>query len=315
MTEPDPEHGALAKRSSEGARERLHDRGVDALSDADLVALLLGTGSPGEPVARLAERVLSELGGIHQLARSSLHQLARIKGLGGGKSARLAAALELGRRVATRPLTRGDRIGSSEDVYRAFGPFLAHRQHEELWAIALDARQRILGRVQLARGGLSACPASLGDVFRPLIREGASGLIVIHNHPSGSPDPSPEDLAFTERVAQAGALLGIFLLDHVIVAADGYYSCLDAGLYHGPNYAADEPELGEREPRRSRGRVLTAPRSHAKVRPPTRGPRSVLEQPDSISNASVLRDGDSQSTRLRSSSNFPRACSTAGEFP
>jgi DNA repair protein RadC len=234
-----------------GARERLHDRGVEALSDADLVALLLGTGGQGEPVARLAERVLRELGGLHQLGRSSAGQLARIKGLGTGKSARLSAAVELGRRAVTRPLPRGGRIASSEDVYRAFGPFLAHRQHEELWAVALDARQRMLCQVQLARGGLSACPASLGDVFRPLIREGASGLIVIHNHPSGAPDPSPEDLAFTDRVAQAGELLGIFLLDHVIVAADGYYSCLDAGSYRGPL----EAEHRSRGPRAGSSKV------------------------------------------------------------
>ncbi|HEY6878339.1 MAG TPA: DNA repair protein RadC, partial [Polyangiales bacterium] len=248
--------GAAPVPMQEGARERLRDRGVEALTDADLVALLLGTGSRGEPVARLAERVLSELGGLHQLGRTSTGQLSRIRGLGGGKSARLAAAIELGQRVVTRPLARGARITSSEDVYRAFGPFLANRQHEELWAIALDARQRILCRVQLARGGLSACPASLGDVFRPLIREGASGLIVVHNHPSGAPDPSPEDLAFTDRVAQAGELLGIFLLDHVIVAADGYYSCLDAGSYRGPLAPFEVP-------RQSGPPVLTAPRSHA----------------------------------------------------
>jgi DNA repair protein RadC len=218
----------------EGPRERLREHGVDALSDAELVALLLGTGTTGEPVTALAARVLRELGGLHPLGRSSLGQLEAVKGLGEGKAARLAAAVELGRRVVTRPLERGARITSSEDVYRAFGPFLGHRQHEELWAIALDARQRILCRMQLARGGLSACPASLGDVFRPLIREGAAGLIVIHNHPSGAPDPSREDLAFTDRIAQAGELLGICLLDHVIVAADGYYSCLDAGSYRGP---------------------------------------------------------------------------------
>lgn len=216
-----------------GPRERLREHGVDALSDAELVALLLGTGTAGEPVSALAQRLLDEVGGLHAMGRSSVGQLEAMKGLGEGKATRLAAAAEFGRRVVTRPLARGSKITGSEDVYRAFGPFLAHRQHEELWAIALDSRQRILCRVQLARGGLSACPATLGDVFRPLIREGAAGLIVIHNHPSGAPDPSQEDLAFTDRLAQAGELLGICLLDHVIVAADGYYSCLDAGSYRG----------------------------------------------------------------------------------
>jgi DNA repair protein RadC len=218
----------------QGAREKLVERGVEALSDAELIALLLGTGTQAEPVSVLAERLLNDLGGLHRLARAGVQKLASVRGVGAGKSARIAAALELGRRGAAQPLARGARIGSSEDVYRAFGPLLAPQQHEELWAIALDARQRVLGRFQLARGGLSACPVSLGDVFRPLIRECAAAMVIIHNHPSGVADPSPEDLAFTERLAQAGELLGIFLLDHIIVASDGYFSCLDAGLYRGP---------------------------------------------------------------------------------
>ena len=216
-----------------GARERLVERGVAALSDAELLSLLLGTGTADEPVSVLAERVLHNLGGTRGLARASVRQLSVLRGMGSGKSARIAAALELGRRVAASPLERGSKIGSSEDVYRAFGPLLAGQQHEELWAVALDVRQRVLSRVQIARGGLSACPVSPGDVFRPLIQAGAAALILVHNHPSGVPDPSAEDLAFTERLAQAGELLGIFLLDHVIVAADGYFSCLDSGMYRG----------------------------------------------------------------------------------
>ncbi len=217
-----------------GPREKLSERGVDALSDAELIAVVLGTGTTDEPVPLLAERLLLQFGGLHHIARANVRQLAAVRGVGAGKSARIAAGIELGRRALTRPLERGVRIASSEDVYCSFGPLLGQREHEELWAIALDARQRVLARVQLARGGVNACPVSMGDVFRPLIREGASALIVIHNHPSGSPEPSPEDLAFTERLAQAGELLGIFLLDHVIIAADGYFSCLDAGLYRGP---------------------------------------------------------------------------------
>jgi DNA repair protein RadC len=222
----------------QGAREKLAECGVEALSDAELIALLLGTGAPNEPVSVLAQRLLTDVGGLHQLARAGLRKLASVKGVGAGKSARIAAGLELGRRSAAQPLARGARIGSSEDVYRAFGPLLGRQQHEELWAIALDARQHVLARLQLARGGLSACPVSLGDVFRPLIREGASAMVVIHNHPSGVADPSPEDLAFTERLAQAGELLGIFLLDHIIVGGNGYFSCLDAGLYRGSTLSA-----------------------------------------------------------------------------
>jgi DNA repair protein RadC len=278
----------------QGAREKLSERGSEALSDAELIALLLGTGTQHEPVPVLAERLLCELGGLHGVGRASVRQLASVRGVGAGKAARITAAVELGRRSAAMPLERGARIASSEDVYRAFGPLLARQLHEELWAIALDARQRVLARVQLARGGLSACPVSISDIFRPLIREGASAMIVIHNHPSGAPDPSPEDLAFTERVAQAGDLLGISLLDHVIVAADGFYSCLDAGHYAGPA--------------RHAGSFLTAQRSHATFRPPMRAPGLWSEKPDSIPSASAPRVEHSQSTR-------PRVSSAAGESP
>lgn len=216
-----------------GPRERLLERGVASLSDADLIALLLGTGVADEPVAVLAARVLHELHGVRGLTRASLRQLAALRGIGEGKAARLTAALELGRRAVARPLDRGSKIGSSEDVYRAFGPRLSTQPHEELWAVALDVRQRVLAELPLARGGATACPVTMADVFRPLLQEGAAAVILVHNHPSGVTDPSAEDLAFTDRLAQAGELLGIFLLDHVIVGADGYFSCLDAGLYRG----------------------------------------------------------------------------------
>lgn len=223
----------LRTQTKRGPREKLLERGIAALSDADLIALLLGTGAADEPVAILAARVLHELHGVQGLTRASLRQLAALRGIGEGKAARLTAAIELGRRAVARPLVRGSKIGSSEDVYRSFGPRLSTQQHEELWAVALDVRQRVLAELPLARGGAAACAISMADVFRPLLREGAAAMILVHNHPSGVTDPSAEDLAFTERLAQAGELLGILLLDHVIVGSDGYFSCLDAGLYRG----------------------------------------------------------------------------------
>lgn len=214
-----------------GPREKLALHGSEELSEGELIAILLGTGTLNRPAPALAEQLLCHVGGLHGLARAGLDELAALSGIGTGKAARVAAALELGRRANAQPLTRGTRLGSSEDVYRAFGPLLAHAPYEELWAIALDARHRVLGRARLARGGLSACPVTAADVFRPLVRAAASATILVHNHPSGAPDPSADDLALTERLARAGQLLGIILLDHVIVAADGYFSCLDAGLY------------------------------------------------------------------------------------
>jgi DNA repair protein RadC len=217
--------------SFQGPREKLATHGSAGLSDGELVAILLGTGTRDRPAPALAEQLLCRLGGLQGLLHAGIDQLAGVSGVGSGKAARIAAALELGRRASAQPLLRGTRLSSSEDVYRTFGPLLAHARYEELWAIALDVRQRVISRILLARGGLSACPVSASDVFRPLIQAGASATILVHNHPSGAPEPSAEDLTLTERLAQVGELLGIGLLDHVIVAAEGYFSCLDAGAY------------------------------------------------------------------------------------
>jgi DNA repair protein RadC len=219
-----------------GPREKLESQGSGQLSDGELVAILLGTGTRGRPAPALSEQLLCQMGGLHGLMHAPMGQISSVTGVGTGKAARIAAALELGRRANALPLWRGTRLTSSEDVYRAFGPLLCHAKHEELWAVALDVRQRVISRFLLARGGLSACPVTASDVFRPLIRDAASATILIHNHPSGSADPSADDLALTERLASVGQLLGIALLDHVIVAADGYFSCLDSGVYGGSTH-------------------------------------------------------------------------------
>jgi len=221
-------------RWTQGPREKLAAEGVENLSDGELIAILLGTGTRDHPVPALAEKLLLKVGGLRGLARTGTPELAELGGVGASKAARLVAAIELGRRVRALPLTRGTRLASSEDVFHAFGPLLGQLRHEELWAVALDARQRVLTRILLARGGISGCALQPADVFRPLVREAASAVILVHNHPSGSPEPSSEDLGFTERLAQVGELLGIFLLDHVIVSQEGYFSCLDSGLYKKP---------------------------------------------------------------------------------
>ncbi len=221
-------------RIAHGPREKLAASGAESLSDGELVAILLGTGTRDEPVPALAEKLLVYAGGLRGLSRAGTPELSGVSGIGIGKAARITAALELGRRVNSLPLPRGERLSSSQDVYRAFGPLLNQLCYEELWAIALDARQRVLSKMLLARGGLSGCALQPADVFRPLMREAASAVILVHNHPSGSCSPSAEDLGFTERLAQAGELLGISVLDHVIVGAEGYYSCLDSGQWRKP---------------------------------------------------------------------------------
>lgn len=213
-----------------GARERLVERGAESLSTEDLVAILLGTGTAREPVAVLAARVLHDLGGLSGLEQKGPRELLHISGLGPTKAARLAAALELGRRASARPMQRGGQLLSSADVDAALRPRLAASRVEEFLAIPLDAKNRPTGELRVALGGRSSCPVDPAEVFRRLLREAASGVIFVHNHPSGEPSPSPEDIALTVRLTDAGQLLGIRVLDHIIIAAEGYFSFLDAGL-------------------------------------------------------------------------------------
>lgn len=232
MTRPDhvadgPHRHAGAIRP--GPRERLQRLAGEALSDEELVAVLLGTGGGGHSVKELAALVLDAVAGLEALAEATVDDLQAIRGIGLSKASRLVAAVELGRRVLTRPLPRGKRLLASRDVDAALRPRLARASVEHFLAIPLDAKNRPMGEIRVAIGGLSACPVHPSDVFRPLLQRAASGVVFVHNHPSGSPEPSPEDRALTARLARAGALLGIRVLDHVIIGHEGYFSFLDAG--------------------------------------------------------------------------------------
>lgn len=213
-----------------GPRERLTQVGAASLSDEELLALLLGTGPGGEGLAVFAARILRHTGSLAALGRAGVGELATIRGIGATKASRLVAAGELGRRMATVPLRRGSRITTSRDVDAALRPRLAPAEREHFVALPLDAKNRPLAELTIAVGGLSACPVAPADVFRPLLRQAAAGVIFVHNHPSGEPTPSPDDVALTERLSAAGELLGVRVIDHVIIGEPDYFSFLDAGL-------------------------------------------------------------------------------------
>ncbi len=214
-----------------GARERLRELGIDRLSDTELVTLILGTGTVREPVSVLAARLLDEARGVRGLSRLGAGALARCSGIGEGKAARLVAAIELGRRASAHVEPSG-RIAESRDVVAWAAPRIAHAEVEHFLALALDSRQRVIGVVTIGQGTLAACPVSPADAFRALLREAAAAVVFVHNHPSGDPSPSPEDLTLTARLIAGGTLLGVRVLDHVIVARSGHFSFLDAGLMH-----------------------------------------------------------------------------------
>ncbi len=197
---------------------------LGALDDAGLLALVLGLPA-GSPTAR---RLLRRFGRLCELPSRSAREIAAVAGLGQARAQRLLAALELGLR-ATHEFRPGDSVCSSRDVYRRLRR-LAVLRRETFWLVALDTRHRVLCEVRAAEGALAHCAVTPRDVFRPLLQEGAAAAIAVHNHPSGDPTPSPDDLALTERLVEAGRLLGVPLLDHVIIGAGTYRSLHDTGF-------------------------------------------------------------------------------------
>jgi DNA repair protein RadC len=215
-------------------RERLVALGPEALSDAELVALLLRTGARHVDALSLAADVLADLGGLPGLARAGARELEHHPGLGAAKAATILAAIELGRRLAERRLREGDAIRSPEDVYRHFHARLRHATQERFVVVFLDGRHRVLGHELVSQGTLTASLVHPREVFRPALRACAAALVLVHNHPSGDPTPSDEDREVTRRLARAGELLGIRVLDHVVVAERGYTSFREEGLLPAP---------------------------------------------------------------------------------
>ncbi len=212
-------------------RERALERGVESLSDEDLIAILVGKGNEHEPLERRVARLLEESGGLPGLMSRGVGALSNELGLGLATGARLAAAIELGVRAARLAFdVERSPATSAADVERWARKRLSSLAHEELWALLLDARNRIVGERMLARGGLHACALTARDVLRPIVREAVSAFVLVHNHPGGDPCPSREDVAFTRQVHAASNTLGVTLVDHVIVARDGHVSMLEAGL-------------------------------------------------------------------------------------
>jgi len=214
-----------------GPRERLWASGAAALRDDELVAVLLGTGRRGTPALALARELLGAGDPAHLLGQSPA-QLARRSGVGVVKAARLLAALELGRRALTAPLSRGALLQSPAAVAAIYGPRLLGSV-EQFVVVHLDQRHRILAETLAGRGSSDRCPVAVREVLTAALAHGAAAIICVHNHPSGDIAPSPEDRELTQRLAQAGALVGVTLLDHVIVAAGDFASLRERGLLPG----------------------------------------------------------------------------------
>ncbi|HEX4475522.1 MAG TPA: DNA repair protein RadC [Polyangiaceae bacterium] len=226
MTAPHGERTIATPR----LRERALVHGIDELADVALVALLLGTGTEGESAESVAVRLLDSTGGIAGLGQLGGHGLSSRRGIGPAKAVRVLAALELGRRAAVRNLHEQREVFATFDAVVSWAhPRLAALEHEEVWLLSLDGRNGLRSVRRIAQGGLHGCALMPRDVLRPAVREGASAIILLHNHPSGDPSPSPDDLRMTVALRAACEIVGIALLDHVIVARDGATSLRESG--------------------------------------------------------------------------------------
>lgn len=219
-----------ATTSRQGPRERLGHHGAVALGDSELLAVLLGTGTTEMSALTLAESILNQEGGVAAIASANVPQLAGHRGVGPAKATRLVAAMELGRRALLEPQLRTRTIRTSRDVVSLLSPHLARAEVEHFVVLPLDARNRCMGEVLVGKGSTTFCPVDPPGVFRPLIRCGAVRGILVHNHPSGLCEPSDEDVELTERLVEAGDLLGLPVVDHIILAAEGHFSFAEAGL-------------------------------------------------------------------------------------
>jgi DNA repair protein RadC len=221
--------------ATHGPRERAALEGVTALSDAELLALVLGTGRSGEPVHVLSAILLEETGGLSGLAKAGLGLLASRAGVGAAKAARVAAALELGRRAFATAAPA--RVGSAADVADWARPRIVPLDHEELWILALDGASHLRAARRVAMGGLHGVHVATRDPLRAALREGASAFVLVHNHPSGDPTPSADDIDFTDRIGRAAEVVGTPLVDHVVVARDGWRSLGEMGAIRTPKHA------------------------------------------------------------------------------
>lgn len=203
-------------------RERALTLGAESLGDVDLVALVLGTGAEGESVMTISAQLLDVTGGVAGISRASAHGLAERRGIGPAKAARILAAVELGRRAVARALSDGvEPLTSFDAVVDWARPRFAAMEHEEVWLLGLDAKNGLRTVRRVAQGGAHACAVLPRDILRPALRDGASAIILVHNHPSGDPTPSSDDVVMTRALAAACDVVGIALLDHVIVARGG----------------------------------------------------------------------------------------------
>jgi DNA repair protein RadC len=212
-------------------REKLLAKGISSLSDAELIAIIIGSGTRDESAVELSRRILGSVQhNLNELGKLTVDDLQKYKGIGEAKAIGIVAALELGRRRKLSEVVDRQKISSSHDVYEIFHPLLADLPHEEFWIVLLNRSNKIIERVKISQGGISGTVTDVRLILRTALDKLASSLILCHNHPSGNHQPSDADLAITQKIKESGKLMDIALLDHIIVTDGSYYSFADESI-------------------------------------------------------------------------------------
>ncbi|MEW6093653.1 MAG: DNA repair protein RadC [Chloroflexota bacterium] len=235
MTEitPRPIYRITDLSAGERPRERLAHLGPQALSTSELLAILLRVGVRGENAVQVGQRLLSAFGGLSGLQRLPFEELCNQHGIGEAKAAQIKAAIELGRRLALESPEERPIINSPADAAALVSYEMSGLEQEHLRVFLLDTRNHVLDIVEVYKGSVNSSQVHVGELFKPAIRRGASAVIIAHNHPSGDPTPSPDDVAVTRAILQAGKLLCIDVLDHIVIGLGRWVSLKERGLGFG----------------------------------------------------------------------------------
>jgi DNA repair protein RadC len=213
-------------------REKLLDKGPQALTDTELLAIVLriGNASTGESAVDHARQLLSRFGGFQGIDEAAAAELMSLKGIGPAKLAQIKACFEIARRVGNHRWQAGQALRSSEDVFRHFRESLEKEKREMFYVVLLNNKNRKIRDVKISEGSLTASLVHPREVYNPVIRDSAAAVIFVHNHPSGDPAPSQEDIDITRRLKEIGDVMGVRVLDHVVIGYDRYFSFSDKGM-------------------------------------------------------------------------------------
>lgn len=212
-------------------REKLLAKGIVSLSDAELIAIIIGSGNLEESAVELSRRILqSANNNLNILGKFSVADLQKFKGIGEAKAIGIVAALELGRRRKKDDVPRKQQIQSSNDVFEIFQPALCDLPHEEFWVLMLNRSNRVIDKLRVSQGGVSGTVTDIRLILKPAIEKLASSVILCHNHPSGNIKPSDNDVSITKKAKEAAKFMDIAVLDHLIICEKNYYSFADEGM-------------------------------------------------------------------------------------